>query len=207
MKTKALVMQITFLLIIFSAYAQKQPSTFAISAGISSAFYSTDDGGSSYSDNKAGLSAGASLRLFTGTHWAVNPGLFYVQKGGVESADGIKATTSLNYLEIPVNMFYSKRNRFFFGFGPSFAWGLSGKMKVENESVKLNFGNDAEDDLKPFEVGLNLMAGFQFENHLFIDLNINTGMNNLSNDDSFKFSNAYLGIRLGYTFTKKTKPQ
>jgi hypothetical protein len=100
-------------------------------------------------------------------------------------------------------MFYSKRNRFFWGFGPTFGLGLSGKIKAEGESVDLKFGSNPEDDLKSLDIGLNLMGGFQFKNNLFIALNVDTGLSNLSNDDSYNYSNGYFGIRLGYLFAKK----
>lgn len=74
--------------------------------------YSSDDDfdESSSSDLKTGANVGVTLRLPTGKHWAVEPGLFYVQKGGVEKVteggDGsIKFTTSLNYLELPLICF------------------------------------------------------------------------------------------------------
>jgi len=208
MKTKTFILQTLFCVIIFSAHAQKPKPSFTISAGISSAMYSSDDDfdESSSSDLRTGANAGITLRLPTGKHWAVEPGLFYVQKGGVEKiTDGgdnsIKFTTSLNYLELPVNMFYSKRNRFFWGFGPSFGLGLSGKIKAEEESQKVKFGSDG--DLKSFEIGVGGMGGFQFRSNIFIALNINSGLNDLSTDDSYEFMNGYMGIRLGYVFAKK----
>lgn len=208
MKTKTFLLQILCAGIIFSAHAQKPGSSFTISAGISSAAYSSDDeyGDSYMSDFKTGACGGITLRLPTGLHWAVEPGLFYVQKGGVENAYGADVTTSLNYLEVPVNMFYSKRNRFFFSFGPTFGFGLSGKIKVEDYGdEKIRFGNGADDDLKGLEFGLNLTAGYQLRNNLFIALTSASGINDLSNDDSYKFSNGYLGVRIGYVFAKKAK--
>ena len=207
MKTKTFVLHAAFLLIICSGFAQNKKPIAAISAGISSAYYSTDDDNSNSSDFMTGVSAGFSLRFPTSPHWAINPGLFFVQKGGVETFENIKFTTTLNYVEVPVNIYYSKRNRFFWGFGPSFALGLSGKIKAESESVKINFGSNSEDDLKRFEAGLNLMSGFRFQNNLFIEINLNSTYNNLSNDDESKFFNNYLGIRLGYFFPNKIKEQ
>ncbi len=204
-------MLVTFLFI-GSAYSQKKNASFSVSAGISSAFYFTDANGSSSSDFKTGFDGGISARFPTGKYWGIEPGLFFVQKGGIENLeDGtnvtVKATTTLNYLELPVDMCYSKRNRFFFGFGPNFGFALSGKTKFENgsdaESISLKFGNSIDDDLKGFELGANLLGGFQLRNALFIAVNINTGLNNLSNDNEFNYNNGYMGIRLGYTFGKK----
>lgn len=212
MKTKMFTLLVT-IIFIGSAYTQKKSPSFAVSAGISSSFYFTDDNSSSSSsDFKTGFTAGISARFPTGVHWAIEPGLFFVQKGGIENfEDGavgtVKATTTLNYLELPVDMYYSKRDRFFFGFGPSFGFALSGKTKFENgsdaESISLKFGSGDDDDLKSLDIGINLLGGFQFQNSLFIALNIDTGINNLSNVEGTSYSNAFMGIRLGYTFSKK----
>src|SRR5215813_9565843 len=154
MKTKMFITMLAMAMLITGpAFSQKPSPAFTISAGISSALYYTDDynSESSSSDLKTGANAGITYRLFTGKHWAVEPGLFYVQKGGVEthSVEGgsvpVKFKTSLNYLEVPVDMFYSKRNRFFWGFGPAMALGLSGKIKAEDQSVKIKFGSNTDD--------------------------------------------------------------
>src|SRR5437762_11529579 len=96
MKTKILLLQIASACIILSVQAQKPASSFTISAGISSAAYTTDDeNGKSYSsDFNTGACGGITLRLPTGMHWAVEPGLFYVQKGGAENVYGSDVKTA-----------------------------------------------------------------------------------------------------------------
>jgi len=206
MKTKLFILQVLFVTCTLSSFAQKPKPVFSISAGISNAMYFTDDdyGEDNSSDIMVGPMAGVTYRIPFSKGWAVQPGLFYVQKGGVEDLSGygesVKFKTSLNYLEMPLDIYYSKRNRFFFGFGPSFGLGLSGKMKAEGESEKISFGSGEENDLKSFEVGIDLLGGFQFKNNLFIAVNINTGLNNLATDDTYKYMNGYMGIRLGYVF-------
>jgi hypothetical protein len=189
-----------------SVHAQKPAPSFTVSAGISSAMYTSDDynGNSKSSELNTGAYGGITFRMPTGKHWAVEPGLFYVQKGGAETLDGAKYTTALNYIDVPVNMYYSKRNRFFFSFGPAADWGLSGKIKSGGESEKITFGSGTENDLKSFEIALNFTAGFQFRNNLFIAVTTNSGLNDLSNDHTYKYSNSYLGIRLGYVFAKRS---
>ena len=71
--------------------------------------------------------------------------------------------------------------------------------------MKLKFGSGAEDDLKSFEIGLNFTAGYQFKNNLFLAVSSGSGISDLSNDDSYSFSNGYLGFRLGYVFAKKAE--
>ena len=187
---------------------------FAVSAGISPAFYYTNDDyydQSSSSDFKAGFCAGVNVHITMGKHFAFEPGVSFVQKGGIETDNSmnnhLKSTLTLNYIEVPLDFIYSKRNRFYFGIGPSLDFAMSGKVKIsgdvipENHNIK--FGNSSEDDLKGFDAGISLLAGFHFKNGLFVATNINTGIINLSTDNSAKFYNAYWGIKLGYTFGNK----
>jgi len=208
MKTKTTIMFTMMSLLMASSFAQKPKPSFAVSAGISSAYYYVDGDVNSSSDFKTGLSTGVSARIPTGQHWGVEPGLFFVQKGGVENVEGMSAKTTLNYLEMPVDMYYTKRNRFFFGFGPSFAFALSGKAKLNDgsgeQSIDLKFGSNEEDDLKSLDAGLNLVGGYRFANSMFVSVNVNSSVSNLSNEPGTQFNNAYLGIRLGYMFGNKT---
>jgi hypothetical protein len=187
---------------------------FAVFAGVSPALYFTNDDfndQSSSSDFKAGFYAGVNMHINMGKHFAFEPGVSFVQKGGVETDNTMnnhfKSTLTLNYIEVPLDFIYSRRNRFYFGIGPSFDFGMSGKVKISGDVIPedhdIKFGSGSEDDLKGFDAGINLLAGFHFNSGLFVATNINTGIVNLSTDNSGKFYNAYWGIKLGYTFGYK----
>jgi len=209
MKTFKLMLIILLVIIATSTNAQIK---FAISAGISPALYYTNDdyyNESSSSDFKAGFCAGVNMDIPMGKHFAFEPGASFVQKGGIETDNSmnnhLKSTLTLNYIEVPLDFIYSRRNRFYFGIGPSLDFGMSGKEKIsgdvipENHNIK--FGSGSDDDLKGFDAGVDLLAGYHFKNGLFVVTNINTGFINLSNDNSSKFYNAYWGIKLGYAFS------
>lgn len=208
MNTKIFAIALCVISMPFMLYAQK--TSFELEAGISSAFYSMDSKSNNTSDFKTGFTVGFAVNLKTGVHWGIQPGLSFVQKGGVETEinSNIKYSTTLNYIELPVNMTYSKRDRWFFGFGPFAAYALSGKMKAKggmNGEEDIKFGNGI-DELKPFDAGVNLLAGYRLQSKVFFSLNISTSLNNLSNDDQYYFSNAYAGIKIGYVFpNRKTK--
>jgi hypothetical protein len=208
MKKNFLLVCIAIIVVQCSVKAQK--TSFAVAAGISSAFYSNSSGDET-SDYKTGFTGGFAVNIKPGVHWSFQPGLSFVQKGGIEKDNSgneeLKATTNLNYLELPVNVIYSKRDRFFLGFGPFVGYALSGTIKftgMVDETGKINFGSNT-DELKPFDAGLNLLIGYKFKSNLFLSLNIATSLNNLSNDDSYQFENAYAGIKLGYMFGNKKK--
>ena len=187
---------------------------FAVFAGISPALYFTNDDfndQSSSSDFKAGFYAGVNTHISMSKHFALEPGVSFVQKGGTATDNSmnnnLKTTVTLNYIEVPLDFIYSRRNHFYFGIGPSLDFAMSGKVKISGDVIPENhdikFGSGSEDDLKSFDAGVNLLAGFHFKNGLFVATNINTGFVNLSNDNSVKFYNAYWGIKLGYTFGSK----
>lgn len=204
---KAKIFIVTFCIISMPFLLHAQKTSFELAAGISSAFYSMDSKANNNSDFKTGFTGGFAVKFKTGVHWGIQPGLSFVQKGGVEteSNSNIKYSTTLNYLELPVNMSYSKRDRWFFGFGPFVAYGLSGKMKAKggmNGEEDIKFGNGV-DELKPFDAGVNLLAGYRLPGNVFFSLNISTSLNNISNDDLYYFSNAYAGIKVGYVFPGK----
>ncbi|CAN5512436.1 hypothetical protein BH10BAC2_BH10BAC2_48480 [soil metagenome] len=84
---------------------------------------------------------------------------------------------------------------------------MSGKLKLSGDIIPENhdtkFGSGSEDDIKAFDAGVDLLAGYHFKNGLFVVTNINTGFINLSNDNNSKFYNTYCGIKLGYAFGDK----
>jgi hypothetical protein len=153
----------------------------------------------------AGFISGLAFNIKTGKHWAIQPGINYVQKGGKEqdSTSPTKYSTTLNYLELPINIRYSQRERCFFGFGLLASYGLSGNIKARKGDaageVKVKFGN-AENELKPVEAGINIFMGYRLPSNIFFAFNINGSFNNISNVPGGYFSNSYMGIRVGYVF-------
>ncbi|MGO8056510.1 hypothetical protein, partial [Rhizobium leguminosarum] len=67
-------------------------------------------------------------------------------------------------------------------------FGVGGKWKTiiddEEESGKVHYGNSDDDNMKGFDFGANVLAGFQFNNGLFIAANFNQGFSNLTSGDS-----------------------
>ncbi|WP_153798030.1 porin family protein [Foetidibacter luteolus] len=205
--------KIIYLLISMSilvSYSNAQ-THFGISAGISSALVSAKQGGVTLtSDAKVGFIGGLTLSSSISNHVGFRPELNFVQKGGTVnfSNEDIKYNTTLNYIEVPLNVVYCVNGKFFFGAGPSFAYGLSGKYKITgmyNEHGDLKFGNGDDADFKPFEFGVNLLAGWQLKSGIFFMINYNAGISNISATSDEKDRNNYLGLRIGYMFKAKTK--
>jgi hypothetical protein len=214
MKTK-LTLLLSFIVLI--KYASAQNFSFGINAGATLASYKVSASSVSLtSKSKTGFTAGIYSSISMGKNASFQPGLNFLQKGGTFKEEGSTDETTLNYLELPMNFVFntsSSKGKFFAGAGPSFSFGLSGTDKYEDEAgnkqdTKVNFGSSAEDDLKPFEISGNLLAGYQFKSGLSFTLNYNAGLNNILNTDGeidSKYHNRYFGLRIGYMFHSKKK--
>ena len=156
-----------------------------------------------------GFSAGILVQLLLGGQLSLQTGLGFLQKGGKESESfgGIttKYTAVLNYLELPVNFVYrskGEKGHFIAGAGPSFAYCLSGKAKASSENqsssedFKIGYGTD--DELKPFEFGVNMLAGYESSMGILVTFNYNIGLSNSYNDGNAAWKNNYFGLKLGY---------
>jgi hypothetical protein len=194
--------------IVMSVNAQVR---FGVNAGVSlGTFKSEEDGESMTTDSRLGVVIGATAEIPISESFRFRPGLQFVQRGGQEKEEfgGFEFKTSiiLNYLDVPLDFIYKAsagNGKFFFGAGPSLGFGLSGKYKEEEDGDEyeedINFG-DGEEEIKPFHLGGNILAGYELGNGVYIQANYNLGLSNLSNLEGVKGKANYFGIRLGYNF-------
>lgn len=202
------LLSLTVALFLISTITNAQTARFGFSAGAALASQSSKTSGISInSDSKAGLTLGVMSDISLSDAFSFQPGLNFTQKGGkFDFSDlGFPGTGdvsyTLNYLELPLNVVFKANagsGKFFVGAGPSLGFGLSGKLKSGNDEEDVNFGSNAEDDLKPFDFGGNILAGYELSNGLFFALNYNTTLNNLSTESDVTTRNRYFGIRIGY---------
>jgi hypothetical protein len=192
-----------FILTTLVLFAYAANAQFGIQAG--AAFYSAKQktaGISVNSDTKVGFTAGVLYSTSIGENFSFMPSLNFTQKGGKLSFSGDEEKITLSYIDLPLNFVYNVKG-FFVGAGPALGFGIGGKDKFtsggQSESEDVNFGN-GDDELKPFEISANILAGYKFNNGFFITANFNPGLNNLSNDSDSKYHNSGFGIRVGYMF-------
>ena len=172
---------------------------FGVQAGPAFTSMTSEASGVKVTYNKTGFTAGVLAELpLSESGFYFRPALNFIQKGG----DFEGASLNLNYLELPLDFVYKLEagsGKLFLGVGPSFALGLSGKAKSGGDSEDINFGS-GEDEIKPLDIGGNILAGYELSNGLFLSLNYNLGLSNISNESEVKTRNNYFGIRLGYLF-------
>jgi Outer membrane protein beta-barrel domain len=191
-----------------TVHAQKARIGFSAGATLAQAKTAVDNQ-KDKSDLHLGFALGVVADVSLGEQFSFQPALNILQKGGKDNQtmNGViyKSAITLNYLELPLNFVYhdkGKKGHFIAGIGPSLAYALSGKAKIssgdQTESVKLKIGNGTDDDLKPFEFGGNVLAGYESSNGIFVTVNYNFGLSNVSTDSQSTLKNSYFGLRIGY---------
>lgn len=143
---------------------------------------------------------------------------FYFQPGlslqgkGATFIDNSTFTITQNTLglEVPLN-FLGKINagpgKLFIGAGPYVAANIVGKNKAANNTgdkttTELNFGNANKDDLKTFDLGMNFLGGYEFNNGFTIGGGYGYGFSNLrpEGNSNNKTANRVWSFSLGYIY-------
>jgi hypothetical protein len=199
-------------MILLSSFASQAQTSLGVTAGASFANVKISAGGISASPKmKTGITAGLMLDAPLSQNFHFQPGLNFVQKGYTAKDDEAKETFNINYIELPLNFGYYS-NGFFAGAGPSLAYGMSGKDKLKytdqsipDEDEKIDFGS-GEDQIKQFDFGANVTAGYKTRSGFLIAANYTAGLSNLANtgsdntEDKTKIRNNCFGIKIGYLF-------
>lgn len=151
---------------------------------------------------------------------SIQPALMLTGKGSkVEySGNNWNYTKKFNpmYVELPVNLLIKPtigtNTKLYFGAGPYIAAGVGGKVSYSGNVGDLSgysdhniqFGNDNDDDVKPMDVGANVLAGFEFGNGLIVGAQYGMSFtNNAPNGDDNAnkiLRNKVLSISVGYLF-------
>ncbi len=161
------------------------------------------------------VGAMANYTIYRGFY--IEPGVMYSVKGYKQEASllGITSTakTSLNYLEVPINLGYQfdmgDAGGVFVSAGPYLGFGLSGKVKGSVAGISgdadIKFGSKA-DELKKLDVGLNFSAGYVSPIGIYVRAQYGLGLTNLSNVNGMSYKNGpVLGFSLGYVFQLNEK--
>jgi hypothetical protein len=203
MKTKIGLAVIAAALFTTTAIAQSK-TTFGIRAGVN---FQNLNGKDEFGDNldyklKPGFNAGVNAEIPVGIDFYLQPGLLFSTKGAKANVGDSKI--NLSYLELPVNFIYKPelgQGRMLLGFGPYASYAIGGTTK--NPDSDIEFG-DQPDELKRFDAGANLLAGYEFSNKLSFQLNAGLGLLSLNNresgDNKSTLKNTGFGVSLGYRF-------
>ncbi len=181
----------------------------------------------------AGYQAGMAVATHLGKHYLVKTGLEYSAKGGKyrlhhfqdENSQQITATsyftTQLNYVELPVTIYYQNdaNKGFRFGAGPVMGLGCKGKRKetlhtthTEGGAVKVEKITQVYFDgvaaspetgvhLRRLEIGAGCYAGYLLPKGLVFQIQYRKGFTNLFPDKTNgSYRSSYWGAGVEYLF-------
>lgn len=201
-----------------SLFSEAQNTRFGFTGGVVFANYNSKmDGEKDNANSRIGITGGVLVDIPFGEHFSIQPALNFVQKGikDEQTFGGVTEKTSLNIncIEVPLNFLFNasgNTGNFFIGAGPSFAIGISGKVKYDDGtnslSEDLKFGNSDDADIKSLDLGANFITGYCFPNGLMLAVNYNRGLSNLlpgTAADNGTLKSNYFGIKLGFILNKK----
>lgn len=199
----------------FSTEKSDQPITVGVRVGMNISNFSGDV---EDLDSRIGFNAGVIVDIPLMQSLYLQTGLFITQKGAKYNFEFEKEDGKINinplYLQIPVLASYrydfSDAAQLQVNFGPYFAYGISGKVKVEDLG-KIDFFGDDEDQFggKRFEAGLHIGAGVTISK-FYIGCAYEFGLSDAfdcknlggydGEDDAFKGKNSNFMINVGYNF-------
>lgn len=156
---------------------------------------------------KSGIHLGAGLRFNLYKGFYVKPGIYYNMFGGEINVLGVTSTTTLNYINIPVDLGYNyiisnKIGSIFLEAGPQVGYALSGYTKVKpffGSEIKndLSFGDKTTEN-NPFDWGFNFGLGYATPWGVYLKGSYGLGMGNLSNQKNIEIKNDFWNVSLGY---------
>jgi len=107
-------------------------------------------------------------------------------------------------LDLPISFVY-RNSGFFVGVGPTVGFGLSGKFHSDedgvHEDLDLEFGSNPG-ELNPINFGINVMAGYELESGLFVNVGSNINTSNWSNVGGATQNFSIVSFGVGYRFGK-----
>jgi hypothetical protein len=190
MKIKLLLLSAILLLAVSAVQAQ---GGFGILGGVNFQNLNGKDSNGDKLTNeiKPGIHAGFNYQMPIAPEFYFQPGLLFSTKGAKTTAGTIK----LSYIELPLNLVYKGllgRGYVMVGFGPYLGYKIGSKEVTQ-------YG-----ELKSFDAGGNIFAGYEMAGGLFFQLNTEFGMININPEavigDKTAVKNTGFGLSLGYRF-------
>jgi len=224
MKTKLISIVVIFLFSLTYATAQRQggKTSFAVLGGVNFQNLTGKDYSGDKLDNKliTGFHVGANVQIPIVPEFYFQPGILFSTKGGKHEGNAVTTTTSLSYIEVPLNFMYKGllgTGYVFLGLGPYIGYAVMGKVKDESgsESLKrdIEFQNVVELDdpltvpyARALDVGGNIFFGYEMAVGVFAQLNAQLGLVKINSeyevltDDKSVVKNTGFGLSLGYRF-------
>ncbi|WP_412476606.1 porin family protein [Flavobacterium sp. TBRC 19031] len=178
---KKIVLTIAAVFALSFANAQdKKGGSSDMKFGVKAGFINSNFTGDYDTDAKSSFYIGGLVDFTISEKFHVQPELLY----SMEGADNDEF--DVNFVRIPIMAKYYVMEGLSLQAGPQFGF-VAG-------------GGDATDNLKSFDYGLGIGAGYELESGLFFDARYNLGVANLSDIDGADAKTTSFQVGLGYRF-------
>lgn len=163
--------------ILFSFGAKAQlKAHFGVKAGMNASELHADN---SSNDDKANTKIGYHVGVLAHIHgrndtWAFQPEIMYSMEGAKNEIAGVKTSTNLGYINVPLLAQYMFDNGFRIEAGPQIGFLISAKAKTDNASL------DIKDGYKSTAISLPVGIGYLTSTGLGFDARYNFGLSDIS---------------------------
>jgi len=192
-----------FILSVTVVSAQNTKVGITGGANVSTLYFNPDD---YIEDGRLGYQGGIVVDQLLGTLFAFHTGAQFITKGaGNQNESNLK----LSYVQVPLNLRLKigvDRTNFFFLAGPYVAIAVGAKNEFKSGfltgSQDVRIGTSKDDEIKPFDFGLNLGLGAELGGRVIVSLKYDLGITNLNPDDGgifqdSEYRNATFSLNLG----------
>lgn len=212
------------ILTVFVLMAMGTVATFAQGIGVRAGFNLQNITGEAEGEDlentlKPGFNVGAFYEISVAPDFYFQPNLLFNMKGAKNKDED--SNFSLGYVELPLHFLYKPQlgsGRIIVGFGPYLAYGVTGKIKTDNETIDVKFKNDLSEDealeivygetfyMKGFDAGADVFFGYEFPFQVSVQFNAQLGLLNLmpkfegETVDDTSLKNVGFGLSVGYRF-------
>lgn len=152
--------------------------------------------------------------------FSIQPGISLQGKGAkLFGSNTFERTENILAVEIPVNLLANipaGPGHFFLGGGPYAGFNIAGEIKDKGEGKfqgidynstdtrDLRIGDDAGDDIKALDFGVNFLAGYQFSSGFNVGAGYGLGLTNLypgsTSNTNIEKNNRILSFSVGFAF-------
>ena len=154
-------------------------------------------------DSRIGFHVGAKAEYNITDNLYGNAALLFSQKGNKKEEGSIEATSNPGYLELPIHIGYrfkmGDKVSIFGETGPYFAYGICGKLKVEDYGWEYDKKFFDIDEVNKFDFGWGVKAGVEYAKFQ-ISLGYEYGITKVFDADDFKPHNSNFMVSVAYMF-------
>lgn len=169
---------------------------------------------------RLGPNVGVAINVDLTKRFSIRTGLSYYFSKTKDTHRGTnyidEITTKIHWMEIPIYFWYKSgivgTGHFFAGLGPAFDYAISGNEKVKetiynkqstkstSPSRKVQFGNNATSDIRPFNFGGSITGGYVLSSGIYFRAGFTLGIANLIPEGSNRHTLKTRGfnIMVGY---------